>query len=51
MIIAHILGFIYKKECGMNHSLRTLSQRMSVCISVIILKIITTATDANINVV
>ena len=51
MIKCHILGFIYKKERGMNHSLRALPQRMSVCISVIILNIITTATDTNINVV
>ena len=51
MIKGYILGFIYKKERGMNHSLRALSQRMSVCISVITLKIITTATDTNIHVV
>ena len=39
--------FIYKKECGMNRSLRTLSQRMSVCISVITLRIVTKATATN----
>jgi hypothetical protein len=51
MIKRHILDFINKKERGMNRSLRALSQRMSVCTSVMTLSIMATATIPNMTVV
>ncbi len=42
-----IFRFIYQKEHGMNRSLRALFQRMLVCTSVIILRMVAKATATN----
>jgi len=51
MIKCHILDLFIKKERGMNHSLRALSQRMSVCTNVITLRIVAITAVTNNSVV